>query len=116
MTGAAKIKDEPINEEPKTPPVAPVPDADPDRTYLAFIAVPDDSRELWEELGKVSAPTKPEAWAKAKSKWPQLEPAAPTSPQDDERTVRAKLIPQRYGGTIESTMEYVPPRAVTKGI
>lgn len=110
-------------DEPVDATIEPAP-ANDDRTYLVMRSTDRDGEDgdadegclLWAELGYVSAPTKPEAWVEAKKRWPQLVPAAPTAPQDPAKTVRAKLIPKRYSGTIESTMEYVPPRAVTKGI
>jgi hypothetical protein len=105
-------------EDPKVP--------DPDRVYLVFIeAVNHDdvpttktAEPTWIELGDISAPTKLEAWALAKARWPELVPTAPTSPDEaaKQEPVRAKLIPLRYAATIESRMEYVAPRAVTKGL
>lgn len=121
--GATKNKnattDEPgLTPAPENDTPTPAPAVDPDRTYLALYDIEEESEglPLWAELGEVTATTKPEAWSKAKAKWPQLVPAAPTSPDEPARTARAKLIPKRYSGTIETTMEYVPPRAVTKGI
>lgn len=94
-------------------------EVDPDRTYLALRDTEEVNAEgcpLWAELGEVTATTKPDAWSKAKVKWPSLVPDPPTGPDAPVATVRAKLIPKRYSGTIDSSMEYVPPRAVTKGI
>lgn len=93
-------------------------EADPDRSYVVMRDTGDEIEgcPLWAELGTVVASTKLLAWARAKALWPSLVPDPPSGPEDPPRTVRAKLMPQRYAGTIESTMEYVPPRAVTKGV
>jgi hypothetical protein len=92
-------------------------EADPDRTYLVLVADERHDRDAWIELGSVSAPTKTEAWAKAKDEWAaDLVPTMPTGPDAPAATIRAKLIPLRYARTIESTMEYVAPRNVVRGL
>ncbi len=74
---------------------------------------------LWVEIGTITAKTRPDAWEAAKAKWPaRLVPPAPASALEAkaQRPIRAKVVPSRNFVTIESSVEYVPPRAVATGI
>lgn len=115
----AGLTPEPEGEDPtRVPDTAPATTTDPvDRSYVVLIgAEPEET--AWDELGTVTAATRPEAWEQAKAKWPQLVPPTPASPEDaqKQKPVLAKVVPARNFITIESTVEYVAPRAVAKGI
>lgn len=92
-----------------------------DREYVVLVdtAGETDDGPVWLELGVISAETRREAWEEAKERWPkELLPEVPATPADaqTQKPVLAKVVPKRNFTTIESTVEYVAPRAVAKGV
>ena len=91
-----------------------------DRQYMILVGTDDiDGDVAWAELGTITASTRPDAWEQAKAKWAdRLLPPTPKNPEEAQaqRPVLAKVVPARSFVTVESTVEYVAPRAVAKGI
>lgn len=111
------VQQTPVEDEPVEEPAAPV--APLERDYVALIE--GETPSVWVELGTVSADTRAAAWEAAKVKWPQLVPAV--EPARDEGgldgplgPVHAKIVPARNFVTIQSTVEYVKPRAIATGV
>lgn len=93
--------------------------ADREYVVLVDIAGETDDGPAWRELGVITAETRREAWEHAKERWPkELLPEVPTTPREvqTQQPVLAKVVPKRNFTTIESTVEYVAPRAVAKGV
>lgn len=127
MTGAAKPGTarktpdaEGGNPAPDASPTPPEPQAAEVRGYVVLVASrTNTTRGSWDELGTVTGhATKADAWKEATEKWPELLPPAPTSAEEakTQEPVLAKLVPERYFGTIESSVDYVAPKPRAKGI
>ena len=102
------------------PAVAATPAEAVDRQYVILVGTDDIEGDVaWAELGTITASTRPDAWEQAKAKWAdRLLPPTPNSAEEAEKQkpILAKVVPARSFVTVESTVEYVAPRAVAKGI